>query len=189
MLAACGHQSALVKTKRHSKSATAGSFRATNFVRSVAMSATTTVEVLTPAQRFQQLLQREETAATMAIQQAPGVTILGPVDGPEQAKILSVEAQKFVAILHRCFNNRRKELLARRVTRQYEIDAGVGLGRSRLSHLDAPHVLNAYVLVRSGTSRNKANALYDDCRSQQQNRRSCSSCTRKAFSLFSEACS
>jgi malate synthase len=83
--------------------------------------------VLTPAQRFQQLLQLQETAATMAIAQAPGVSILGPVDGPEQAKILSVEAQKFVATLHRCFNNRRKELLARRVTRQYEIDAGVGL--------------------------------------------------------------
>jgi hypothetical protein len=98
------------------------------------MSATQTVQVLTPAQRFQQLLQLQETAATMAIAQAPGVSILGPVDGPEQAKILSVEAQKFVATLHRCFNNRRKELLARRVTRQYEIDAGVGLGRSLPSH-------------------------------------------------------
>lgn len=64
----------------------------------------------------------------MAIHQAPGISILGPVDGPEQARILSVEAQAFVATLHRCFNTRRKELLARRVTRQYEIDAGVGLG-------------------------------------------------------------
>jgi len=65
----------------------------------------------------------------MPIAVAPHVQILGPVDGPEQAQILSVEAQKFVAILHRCFNARRKELLARRVTRQYEIDAGVGLGK------------------------------------------------------------
>ncbi len=87
------------------------------------------VEALTPAQRFQQLLTLKETAANMPIAQAPGCQILGPVDGPEQAKILSVEAQKFVAVLHRCFNNRRKELLARRVTRQYEIDAGVPLGR------------------------------------------------------------
>jgi hypothetical protein len=37
---------------------------------------------------------------------------------------MSVDAQRFVAILHRAFNARRKELLARRVTRQYEIDAG-----------------------------------------------------------------
>lgn len=95
------------------------------------MSTTTTVEVLTPAQRFQQLLQLQDTAANMAIATAKGVQILGPVDGPEQARILSVEAQNFVAILHRCFNGRRKELLARRVTRQYEIDAGVGLGKQR----------------------------------------------------------
>lgn len=64
----------------------------------------------------------------MPIAQAPGVQVLGPIDGPEQARILSVEAQRFVAILHRCFNGRRKELLQRRVTRQYEIDAGVPLG-------------------------------------------------------------
>lgn len=99
-----------------------------NRTKTNAMSTTITVEVLTPAQRFQQLLQLQETAANMAIATAKGVQILGPVDGPEQAKILSVEAQNFVAILHRCFNSRRKELLARRVTRQYEIDAGVGLG-------------------------------------------------------------
>lgn len=98
--------------------------------------ATTTqvVEALTPAQRFQQLLTLTETAANMPIAQAPGCQILGPVDGPEQAKILSVEAQKFVATLNRCFNNRRKELLARRVTRQYEIDAGVPLGMFKQSH-------------------------------------------------------
>lgn len=93
------------------------------------MSTTTTVTVLTPAQRFEQLLRVQQTAAEMAIATAPNVQILGPVDGPEQAQILSVEAQRFVAILHRCFNARRKELLARRVTRQYEIDAGVGLGK------------------------------------------------------------
>lgn len=83
------------------------------------------------SQRFQQQLKRQETAGSssnMAIHRAPGVLILGPIDGAEQARILSVEAQAFVATLHRCFNTRRKELLARRVTRQYEIDAGVGLG-------------------------------------------------------------
>lgn len=42
----------------------------------------------------------------------------------EHAEILTVEAQRFVATLHRCFNGRRKELLHRRVMRQYEIDAG-----------------------------------------------------------------
>lgn len=48
---------------------------------------------------------------------------MGPVL-PEQADILSVEAQNFVAALNRCFNGRRKELLERRVVRQQQIDAG-----------------------------------------------------------------
>lgn len=43
---------------------------------------------------------------------------------PEHASILTVEAQRFVATLHRCFNARREELLHRRVSRQYEIDGG-----------------------------------------------------------------
>jgi hypothetical protein len=89
-----------------------------------------TITTTSQSQRFQQLLKRQETAGSSMgpIQQAPEVRILGPVDGSEQARILSVEAQAFVATLHRCFNTRRKELLQKRVTRQYEIDAGVGLG-------------------------------------------------------------
>lgn len=63
------------------------------------------------------------TADNMPIQTAPGVQVLGSV-APDQVDILSVEAQRFVATLHRCFNARRKELLHRRVMRQYEIDAG-----------------------------------------------------------------
>eukprot|EP00879_Flechtneria_rotunda_P006759 GHRR01007103.1.p1 GENE.GHRR01007103.1~~GHRR01007103.1.p1 ORF type:complete len:246 (+),score=50.02 GHRR01007103.1:43-780(+) len=59
----------------------------------------------------------------MSVQTAPGVSILGPCS-PEHAQILTVDAQRFVATLHRCFNARRKELLHRRVTRQYEIDNG-----------------------------------------------------------------
>eukprot|EP00775_Hariotina_reticulata_P005060 gene5060-5301_t len=59
----------------------------------------------------------------MTIATAPGVQIVGTV-APEQVVILSVDAQRFVATLNRCFNGRRKELLQRRVTRQYEIDAG-----------------------------------------------------------------
>lgn len=59
------------------------------------------------------------------IQTAPGVTITGPVNGPCQAEILSVHAQKFVATLNRCFNARRKELLKRRNARQAQLDAGI----------------------------------------------------------------
>jgi malate synthase len=59
----------------------------------------------------------------MPIQCAPGVQVLGTCTA-EHAEILTVEAQRFVATLHRCFNGRRKELLHRRVMRQYELDAG-----------------------------------------------------------------
>jgi malate synthase len=61
----------------------------------------------------------------MHIQTAPGVTLVGAVTTPEQADIVSVQAQTFVAILHRCFNSRRKELLKRRVARQAQLDAGI----------------------------------------------------------------
>ena len=54
---------------------------------------------------------------------APGVQILGPVT-PEQAAVLTPEAQAFVAALHRCFNAHRLALLARRDARQRETDAG-----------------------------------------------------------------
>jgi malate synthase len=55
---------------------------------------------------------------------APGVSVLGAVS-PEQQEILSVRAQVFLATLQRCFNGRRRELLAARVARQKELDAGV----------------------------------------------------------------
>jgi malate synthase len=61
----------------------------------------------------------------MQIPTAPGVTILGAITSPEQGEIVSVQAQKFVAVLHRCFNARRKELLKRRVARQAQLDAGI----------------------------------------------------------------
>jgi malate synthase len=67
-------------------------------------------------------VQHIQTAA-MPIQCAPGVQVLGTCTA-EHAEILTVDAQRFVAALHRCFNGRRKELLHRRVMRQYEIDAG-----------------------------------------------------------------
>lgn len=58
-----------------------------------------------------------------SVKSPPGVQVLGPVT-VEQAAILSVPAQAFVATLHRCFNQRRLELLQRRADRQLEIDAG-----------------------------------------------------------------
>jgi len=53
----------------------------------------------------------------------PGIEILAPVT-PEFAQILTPEAVAFVAKLHRSFEARRQELLARRRTRQAELDAG-----------------------------------------------------------------
>lgn len=54
---------------------------------------------------------------------APGCQVLGAVS-PAQATVLTVEAQHFVATLHRTFNPTRLALLARRDARQREIDAG-----------------------------------------------------------------
>ena len=53
-----------------------------------------------------------------------GVEVLGNVT-PEFAEILTPEALAFVAKLVRAFSQRREELLAKRVTRQAEIDAGI----------------------------------------------------------------
>lgn len=53
-----------------------------------------------------------------------GVAILGPLNG-ETRKILNKEATAFLALLHRSFNARRKELLQYRVIRQAELDRGV----------------------------------------------------------------
>ena len=52
-----------------------------------------------------------------------GVSISGPIT-PEFAKILTPEALALVAKLHRQFETPRQELLARRVARQKEFDAG-----------------------------------------------------------------
>ncbi|KAK6075826.1 Malate synthase, glyoxysomal [Seiridium cupressi] len=61
-------------------------------------------------------------AQTDAILQ--GVNILGAV-GPEHKKILTPQALAFLALLHRSFNNTRKQLLERRKIRQVELDKGV----------------------------------------------------------------
>jgi malate synthase len=52
-----------------------------------------------------------------------GVTITGAVS-PEFAEILTPEAIELVATLHRRFNGRRLDLLARRQERQAQLDAG-----------------------------------------------------------------
>jgi malate synthase len=52
-----------------------------------------------------------------------GIAISGPIS-KEFAQILSPEAMGFVAKLHRKFESRRQELLARRAQRQKEFDAG-----------------------------------------------------------------
>ncbi|MFT4036823.1 MAG: malate synthase A [Thermomicrobiales bacterium] len=56
-----------------------------------------------------------------------GVEILAPVD-PTLQPVLSDEALAFISKLQRQFNGRRKELLAARVARQAELDAGAELG-------------------------------------------------------------
>lgn len=57
-------------------------------------------------------------------QTAPGVKFIAPVP-PHCADIFSVEAQAFVATLHRAFNGRRKELLQARDLRQKQLDDGI----------------------------------------------------------------
>jgi len=63
------------------------------------------------------------TSATSDLVTPSGVEILGQVT-PEYAEILTPDALALVAKLHRNFNARRAELLARRAARQAEIDAG-----------------------------------------------------------------
>ncbi|KAL8716126.1 MAG: hypothetical protein Q9220_000031 [cf. Caloplaca sp. 1 TL-2023] len=53
-----------------------------------------------------------------------GVSILGSLND-QTRKILTKEATAFLALLHRSFNPRRKELLQRRGIRQAELDKGV----------------------------------------------------------------
>ena len=59
----------------------------------------------------------------MSVQLPQGVEILAPLT-PEFESILSADALAFVAKLHRKFEGTRRELLARRVLRQAELDAG-----------------------------------------------------------------
>lgn len=61
-------------------------------------------------------------ASTESILQ--GVNVLGTVN-ESQRKILTPPALAFLALLHRSFNERRKQLLERRKLRQAEIDKGV----------------------------------------------------------------
>jgi malate synthase len=51
------------------------------------------------------------------------VNILGELNN-DQKKVLSKEVSVFLAVLHRAFNAKRKELLQRRVIRQGELDKG-----------------------------------------------------------------
>lgn len=51
------------------------------------------------------------------------VNVLGSLNG-QTRKILSKEATVFLALLHRTFNARRKELLKRRMVRQQDLDKG-----------------------------------------------------------------
>lgn len=53
-----------------------------------------------------------------------GVSILGPLDD-QTHKILNKDATIFLALLHRSFNAKRKDLLQRRDIRQVELDKGV----------------------------------------------------------------
>ncbi len=53
-----------------------------------------------------------------------GVSVLGPLND-QTRKILSKDATVFLALLHRSFNEKRKDLLQRRDIRQAELDRGI----------------------------------------------------------------
>ena len=53
-----------------------------------------------------------------------GVSILGSLND-QTRNILDKEATAFLALLHRSFNARRKDLLQRRLIRQAELDKGM----------------------------------------------------------------
>src|SRR5438046_2280261 len=73
----------------------------------------------------QKLPTREQNKGTKmkTIQATKGLEVLGPVSG-QQKEILSPEALRFYAALHREFNPRRLELLRERERRQAAIDRG-----------------------------------------------------------------
>ena len=60
---------------------------------------------------------------TAVIEAGAGIDVRGEMR-PEWSEILTPEALAFVAALHREFNPRRLELLARREARKQRIDAG-----------------------------------------------------------------
>ncbi|KAI4280775.1 MAG: hypothetical protein L6R35_005824 [Caloplaca aegaea] len=62
----------------------------------------------------------------MSIQESllQGVSVLGPLND-QTRKILNKEATAFLALLHRTFNGKRKELLQLRSVRQADLDKGV----------------------------------------------------------------
>src|SRR5581483_667256 len=66
---------------------------------------------------------KERRIEAMTNRYADGIEITGPVTA-EFAEILTPDAMNFVAKLAREFEGRREELLAKRVQRQQEIDAG-----------------------------------------------------------------
>src|SRR6516164_4631924 len=61
----------------------------------------------------------------MTARTAPARVLVHPNPGGRRAEILSEEALSFLAGLHRRFDSRRLESLARRVERQKAFDAGV----------------------------------------------------------------
>jgi len=67
---------------------------------------------------------QKQTKMNANLQNVEGVTILGNVDAAART-VLTKEAVAFIAQLHRAFQPRRKELLARRAQRQIQLDSGV----------------------------------------------------------------
>ena len=63
------------------------------------------------------------SSAVKKVLQSENIVVFGKVNG-EYESILTPDALRFVAKLHRRFNTTRLELLARRIGRQVEFDAG-----------------------------------------------------------------
>src|SRR5271157_2083858 len=70
-----------------------------------------------------QFLLPDSRSSQMTPSYGPGITITGRMT-PEYAQILTPQAIEFIAAVSHKFEGRRQELLARRVTRQHEFDAG-----------------------------------------------------------------
>src|SRR5690348_2844443 len=64
-----------------------------------------------------------KTMTTQPVAAKGRIEIRGPVEG-RHAEVLTREANEFLVELSHTFESRRQELLARRKTRQQEIDAG-----------------------------------------------------------------